>query len=243
MRFWEDTERIPSVGEAFGDNRRRGQTAPESLKADDWLRVLYTGASMNPTLVEPELLRVRPYGGERVRPGDIVCFRSLDGGRTVVHRVVAVGEEGIRTRGDRNGQDDAWVLPAADIIGRVTAAQRGTRRRKVPGGWRGFAALHYARLGSGIGRRAGTVPHKLYELAASLGPFDRLLPRALRPRMVRFDARHRVLLRLVMGRQAVGQYDDQRAVWHIRRPFRLFVDERALRRFGSLVSSLGADQQ
>jgi hypothetical protein len=198
---------------------------------------------MNPSLVEPELLQVRPYRGERVRPGDIVCFRSPDGGRTVVHRVVAVEAQGIRTRGDRNGCDDAWVLPAADIIGRVTAAQRGTQRRKVPGGWRGFAALRCARLGRGIRRRAGTVPHKLYELAASLGPFDRLLPRALRPRVVRFDARNRVFLKLVMGRLAVGQYDDQRAVWHIRRPVRLFVDEQALGRAGSLVNRLRADQQ
>jgi len=243
MRFWEDTERIPSVGEAAGKDARREQVAHASVTADDRLRALYTGASMSPTLVEPELLQVRPYRGERVRPGDIVCFRSPDGGRTVVHRVVAVEAQGIRTRGDNNERDDEWVSPAADIIGRVTAAQRGTRRRNVPGGWRGLAALRCARLGHGIRRRTGTVPHKLYDLAAGLGPFDRLLPRALRPRVVRFDARCRVLLKLMMGRQAVGQYDDQRAVWHIRRPFRLFVDERALRRIGSLVNSLGADQQ
>jgi hypothetical protein len=239
MRFWEDTERIPSVGEAPGDNPRRDETSLKSLTADDWLRVLYTGASMNPTLVEPELLQVRPYRGERMRPGDIVCFRSPDGGRTVVHRVVAVGADGVRTRGDNNERDDAWVLPAADIDGRVTAAQRGTRRRNLPGGWRGFAALRCVRLGRGIRKRAGTAPHKLYDLAAGLGPFDRLLPQSLRPRVVRFEVRHRVFLKLLMGRLAVGQYDDQRAAWHVLRPIRLFVDEQALTKAGALVCNVG----
>ncbi len=256
-QLWKDTEHIPSVGEVYRGEHRRDQTASRSITTDDWQHVLYTGTSMNPTLDEPDLLEVRPYGTARVRPGDVVCFRSPGSGEMVVHRVVSIGDRspvsgraidgvtkyGIRTRGDNNAADDPWVLQADDIPGHVTAVRRGTRRRRVPGGWRGFAALRWARLGLEIRRRAGPVPHKLYELAISLGPFDRMLPGALRPRVVRFDARDRVFLKLVMGKLAVGQFDKRRAEWHISGLVRPFVDKQTLGRVCSLGDLRTADRQ
>jgi SynChlorMet cassette protein ScmC len=239
-RFWEEVERVLPVAvlpESGENERARRQASVDSLIARDSRRLVYTGASMNPTLVEPELLQVEPYRSQRVTPGDIVCFKSPDGDMTVVHRVVSVErerveddspKEHIRTRGDNNAWNDAWALPASQVIGRVTAAQRGTRKRKVHGGWRGFATLRWERLGQGIRRRAGRVPHKLYGLLAGLGPFDRLLPRSVRPRLVRFDARYRVFLKLLMGGQTVGQYDDRREEWRIRRPFNLFINRQSL---------------
>ena len=230
-RFWDEVVRVLPAGtspELGRDSLGRGPASIESLVARDWRRLVYTGASMNPTLVEPELLHVEPYGERQVRPGDVVCFRSAGDDLTVVHRVVTVGPDGIRTMGDSNPAADVRVLRAAEIIGRVTTAQRGTRRRTVRGGWQGLAAFRLARLFRGMRRRAGSVPQKLYNLAADAGPLDRLLPRSLRPRVVRFEARQRVFLKLLMGRFAVGQYDDRRERWRLSRPLRLFVDEQAL---------------
>jgi hypothetical protein len=48
-----------------------------------------------------------------------------------------------------------------------------------------------------------------------------------------------VFLKLLMGRLAVGQYDDQRAAWHVLRPIRLFVDEQALTKAGALACNGG----
>ena len=277
-RFWEEIERVlPETGDRRQETGDRvpppgvparvpaeGSTMEPSRFADGPLRVVYTGPSMNPTLHEPDLLEVKPYGTGRVRPGDVVCFKSPEKGTMVVHRVVAVrrretgdgrpeddtecprrrgqkskvkseepGVEGqesivIRTRGDNNAVDDAWVLQARDIIGRVTAAQRGARRRVIAGGWKGLVVLRCARLGGGIQRSADLLPHTLYRLLVGLGPLDRLLPRSLRPRLVWFNARYRVFLKLLSGRQTVGQYDDRREEWRIQRPFRLFVDEQKL---------------
>ena len=238
--FWEKIEGVLPAGDLPGggkDGRDRDSVSVESLMACDSLRVVYTGTSMNPTLDEPDLLEVKPYGTRRVRPGDVVYFKSPGTGTMVVHRVVLVGGrgtgdggpwDGIRTRGDNNSADDDGVLRPGDIIGRAKAAQRGARRRAVLGGWRGFAVLRYLRLGRGIRRYAGLIPHTLYSFLTGLGPFDRLLPASLRPRLVRFDARYRVSLKLLMGRQTVGHYDDRRDGWYIRRLFRLFVDERTL---------------
>ena len=247
-RFWEDIERVLPVGALPGAREDSGDRAPvsvESLMARDSLRVVCTGRSMNPTLRESDLLEVKPYGTWRVRTGDVVCFKSNETGKTVVHRVVSVGRrgtgdggpaEGIRTRGDNNPTGDPWVLQAGDIIGRVKAAQRGARRRVVHGGWRGPMVLRGARLGQRIRRYIGPLPHILYDFVAGLGPFDRLLPVSLRPRLVRFDARYRVFLKLLSGTQTVGQYDDRLQRWYIRRPFRLFVDEQTLRKAGALAS-------
>jgi SynChlorMet cassette protein ScmC len=230
-RFWDEIERVLPAEACSESNGPRAGPSPalaESLITRDSRRLVYTGASMNPTLVEPELLQVAPYRTGRVRPGDIVCFKSPDGNLTVVHRVVKVDANGIHTRGDSNRWDDERVLQPADIVGRVTAARRGSRCRPVGGGWRGLAILRCARLTRGIRSRAGSVPHKLFSLVVGFGPFGRLLPRSLRPRVVRFDARYRVFLKLLMGRLTVGQYDDRRGKWCISRPARLLVDERDL---------------
>ncbi|MFO7650117.1 MAG: SynChlorMet cassette protein ScmC [bacterium] len=245
-RFWEEIERVLPVGDlpaprqaglpgAGADVRRPDPVSVDALTADDSLRVVCTGASMFPTLDEPDLLEVRPC--RRVRPGDVVCFVSPETGKTVVHRVVSVSRRspaagpprgGIRTRGDNNREDDPWVLPADSITGRVVAAQRGGRRRPVRGGWPGLLGLHGTRLVRGAWRRVGVLPHLLYRVLARLGPFDRLLPRRLRPRPVRFGNRYRAFLKLLMGRQAIGYYDFRLKRWQIRRPFRLFVAERTL---------------
>jgi hypothetical protein len=104
-------------------------------------------------------------------------------------------------------------------------------------GWKGLMVLRCARLGRGMRKSAGLLPHTLYRLVVGLGPFDHLLPASLRPKLVRFDVRSRVILRLVMGKLTVGQYDDRREEWHIRRPFRLFVDKQTLPSPMSIVQS------
>jgi signal peptidase I len=246
-RFWEKIEGVLPVGDFPGsgvESSDRDPVSVESLMAGDSLRVVYTGTSMNPTLDEPDLLEVRPYGTARVRPGDVVCFKSPETGKTVVHRVVSVGsrspvsgramdgrsKDSIRTRGDNNRTDDRGVLQAGDIIGRVTTAQRGAQRRKVHGGWQGFAVLRRVRLCRRIRSSAGLLPHTLYRFVAGLGPFDRMLPASLRPRPVRFAVRYRyrVFRKLLMGRRTIGHYDYRLMKWHIQRPFRLFVCERTL---------------
>jgi len=245
-RFWEKIEGVLPVGDLPGsgeDSLGRAPMSVESFMADDTLRVVCTGTSMSPTLDEPDLLEVEPYGTAPVRPGDVVCFKSPETGKTVVHRVVSVGPPKlgthhsslithrsalIRTRGDNNPADDEGVLQAGDIIGRVRTAQRGARRWRVHGGWMGLAVLPWARLGRRIRSSTGLLPHTLYHFLAGLGPFDRTLPASLRPRLVRFNTRYRAFLKLLMGRQTIGHYDFRRKEWHIRRPFRLLVDEQTL---------------
>jgi hypothetical protein len=42
--------------------------------------------------------------------------------------------------------------------------------------------------------------------------------------VVRFKIRGKDRERLLIGRRVVGQYSEERGEWHIRRPWRFFVD-------------------
>ncbi len=237
-RFWEMIGGVLPVGDASAPapgSQDREPVSVESHAAGESLRVVCTGPSMIPTFDEPDLLEVRAYRETPVRRGDVVCFQSPGTGKTVVHRVVAIGPDGVRTRGDNNSMDDPWVLQAENIVGRVKAAQRGTRRRVLHGGGRALLALRFARLRRSARIRTALVLDSLYKSIARLGPFDRVLPLDLRPRLVRFDTRYRAFPKLLMGRRVVGQYDPRRRKWRVRRPFSLFVNEETLSQSGVLV--------
>jgi signal peptidase I len=215
----------------------------ESVVIDGRRRIVYAGPSMNPTLREPDLLWVEPYGNGPVRVGDVVCFKSPEKDANIVHRVISVvhPEVGtphsslltphsalICTRGDNNPQPDPWAIGVDSLLGRVVAAQRGSRRRPIPGGRTGRIVAWSVRLRKAIWRVAAGIVSGAYQCLVRCGPFDFLLPGGLRPRLVSFNGRAAATLKLLMGRRVVGRYDRESKEWQIRRPFRLFVDARAL---------------
>ena len=209
----------------------------ESVLIDGRRRIVYTGPSMNPTLREPDLLWVEPYGNRAVRAGDVVCYKSPEENVNIVHRVVSVGgrgtadggpKDGIRTRGDNNPGLDTGVLATDDLLGRVVTAQRGSQLRPIPGGLTGRMVAWSARLRKVVWRVVADVVSCAYQGLVRSGPFDFLLPGGLKPRPVCFNGRGTATLKLLMGRRTVGHYDYRFNQWRIRRPFRLFVDEHSL---------------
>ncbi len=249
--FWVEIERVlaetpsprssPLGGEGVtplslpgrGVGGEGGAAPTDSHPDDDTLHVVYTGISMKPTLIEPELLEVVPYGRRSLRPGDVVYFRPPEGQKELVHRVVAVTSSNarpprIQTRGDNNPSADPYLLGPADVIGRVVAAQRGSRRRRILGGLPGVVEGTTARQWGHTNRGIARLLHSAYRVLARSGLFRRLLPASLRPRIYFFQARRCPFYKLMVGGRVVGQYDIQQQEWHIDRPFRLFVDEAAL---------------
>jgi len=47
--------------------------------------------------------------------GDVVTFRVPDGGERVTRRVVSIGDDGVRTRGDAVAAADPWRVAPADV--------------------------------------------------------------------------------------------------------------------------------
>ncbi|HUS94763.1 MAG TPA: signal peptidase I [Patescibacteria group bacterium] len=195
---------------------------------DNPLMLCHTGVSMMPTLCEQDLLEVQLCNDLSVRVGDVIVFR-MPGQRTItVHRIIGIKPDGIRTKGDNNDYEDPCLLKPDDVVGCVVAAWRGHLRRKITRGKTGLMEIEFARLLRIIDRRVCTLLYPLYVLPARAGIIQRLLPVPLRPRVVAFRSGGRQRLHLLLGQHCIGHYEENGGCWTIRRPFRLFVDERLL---------------
>ncbi len=190
----------------------------------------YVGPSMNPTLSEPEIMEIMPYSGRSLRVGDVAFFLPPKTDRPVVHRIVRVAPGGISTLGDNNTGEDTFLLQPQDIKGRVVAAWRGQKRRKIAGGLPGRITGRRLRWRRVLDRGMSPLLHPLYYALSRRGLIARLLPAPFRPRVVVFQTQGRDQLRLLLGQHIIGRYDDRKRQWQIQRPFRLFVDERVLQR-------------
>ncbi len=183
---------------------------------------------MEPVLRGRELLEVEPYGDRPVRAGDVVLFRSRRNQLPVVHRVIQVAENGIRTRGDNNRFDDAERIVQGDILGHVVAAWRGQKRCVIHGGLAGRLFVTWRRLMRRGLRLGGRWLGPAYRAVARSGVCRHLLPERWKPRVVSLVLDGVPVRRLYCGSRMIGEYDSRTGKWRIRRPFLLFVDAAAL---------------
>ncbi len=221
MRHFRDNVRLIRDRQTAVPSPMLLDTGPESVSF-----CAYKGTSMRPTLVESDLLEIRPYGRRPLRVGDVILFLPPDGDRPAVHRVVNVTSAGIRTKGDANTRTDPWLVRPEDVFGRVVWAARGRKRRPIYGGcagrlWslgiRGFKVLerHLSFVYHGLARRAF---------------LRRVVPLQKRMRIISTGRKGERAFTILFGPWLVGRYHPGMTRWQIRRPFRLFVDEQSLPR-------------
>ena len=192
--------------------------------------ITYTGSSMNPTLRRPDLLEVAPYAGRPIRVGDVVLFESPDTHDYVVHRVVRMTPQGIRTRGDNSENDDPYTLGPGNVLGRVAWAWRGQHRRTIAGGRLGRAVGYWAGWQLAIDRMGDRLLYPLTGLLARRGALRFLMPAGLTPRVVVFETDGSESWRILFGATVIGQYDFRLNRWCVKWPFRPLVDESSLPR-------------
>lgn len=228
--FWNHVERAVA-DRTTGCCAERDATEPEVPCCErgapsEHRFVVYTGQSMKPTLGDLEVLEILPTAGRLPRVGDVIYFLPPCRDHGVVHRVVGVTPQGIRTRGDHNATDDREVVSPDQVVGQVVAAYRGAARRAIQGGWRGRLEAMQARVASRLARLLvplGRQPyHWLARATAALLPTRRQL------RVVRFSGRGHDHHKLLWGPKLVGHYDPLRRQWVIRFPHRLLLDEARL---------------
>ncbi len=87
-----------------------------------------TGGSMSPNVRSADVLTLAPIGNRPVHLGDVVAFARPDG-RLVVHRVIALDAERLRTRGDAASKADASIAREI-LLGRVEKIHRRGRRAR-----------------------------------------------------------------------------------------------------------------
>lgn len=185
----------------------------------------HVGNSMNPTLLTSDILEIIRYGNMSLNVGDVIFFLPNGESSPVVHRISQINhDEGIRTRGDKNSKNDPWLLQPEDVFGRVVAAWRGQKRRAIASGKTGTLIYSFSRIKRIVDRTLSSAFGPLYHFLSLRGIVQSLLPNRFKPRIIAFQINGKKQLKLMMNCQQVGYYDTQQKRWHIRRPFRLFVD-------------------
>ena len=188
----------------------------------------YIGTSMKPTLKSGDRLLVIPCDGQEIRRGDVIVFIPPGGDSKIVHRVISVNLDEIKTRGDNSYHEDDWVLRRENILGRVVATQSINRRRRIFGGPLGRLFAVKVRIIRAIDSPVSYLLRPAYNELAKVSIFTRLLPAQMRPRVISLNRGEGKELQLLMGRHVIGRSLPGMTRWHIRRPFRLFVDEASL---------------
>jgi signal peptidase I len=186
------------------------------------------GFSMTPTIRRSDVLRISSYDGKRVRPGDVVVFKST--GQTVltVHRVLSRDATGIKTAGDNNDEVDPEYLKPGDIIGRVDYLQRGFKLKRVHRGWSGSLIGRVMRLRRLLDYRLSRIGRPAYEWLIRHKVFIKWPFGSIRIKVVSFTRNGAQELQLLWGTRVIGWFAPEFGTWRIKRPFRLFIDESSL---------------
>lgn len=87
------------------------------------------GGSMWPTIRDGARVLVTPCDPRGLRAGEVVAYAR--GGGVVIHRVVSVGAEGLRCRGDALSRDDAPVA-WGDVLGRAGVVDQRALSLRLP---------------------------------------------------------------------------------------------------------------
>ncbi|HMP72069.1 MAG TPA: S24/S26 family peptidase [Kiritimatiellia bacterium] len=103
------------------------------------------GPSMHPVLRDGDLVHIEPTGAAGVYTGAIVLVRYK--GRLVLHRVVALREQGsmVELAGDA-AVEDVQRVPASDVLGKVIWRQRNQVRRRLDTPWARWLGMVWHKL-------------------------------------------------------------------------------------------------
>jgi signal peptidase I len=198
-----------------------GPCLPENLR-------LAVGPSMEPTLKPGDVVSVEPYGSKRPARGDVIVFRPPGEDRYITHRIQHITPEGIIARGDNNSRVDTWMLNSEDITGRVVTVERRGATRQVRGGRAG--RIRAFRLHCVRSLRPLLTPalSPFYKALSRSRCCARLVPLRQKMKVISLERKEGRELQLLLGRTVVGRLLPNHDQWVIRRPFRLFVDEKTL---------------
>lgn len=190
--------------------------------------VFCRGESMRPLFRPGDRIRFIPCRLEDLRQGDVIIFTPPGQEVRVVHRVVSKGPGSVRTKGDANPCPDTVVTRQEQIVGRALSVERKGRLIPVRGGLAGRVFVSCIRAFRKCDHWASYTLHPCYRGLVRSGLFRAILPPALRPRVVSFERGGSREMQLVLGKRIIGRRSAGAGTWTIRRPFRIFVDERAL---------------
>lgn len=197
---------------------------PDQVKGVGLTRCfVYTGSSMRPTFHGGQLLYVRPMAQD-VAVGDVVVFADTEKG-CVVHRVIAVTDEGLITRGDNNRLDDSAPIPPEHVIGRVEMVGAGERLKALPGGRRGLRWVQVRRELHQVERWLRRVIGAPYRALYNIPAIHLILTRFLFQHLEvgRFETPVGPVFKFIRGGKVIARWATSQTHPEIERPYDLFI--------------------
>jgi len=97
----------------------------------------YRGRSMWPVFQEGDLLEVKPTTFAELRAGDCITYRSHPDGTLITHRIFAMRDGIMHTRGDAMPWPDDFTVSEPQLVGKVIRRYRLGSLQVVVGGVKG----------------------------------------------------------------------------------------------------------
>jgi hypothetical protein len=97
------------------------------LDRDVPFRFRARGWSMAPFIRDGDVISVSPFRGDLPEAGEVVAFVRPDVGNLVVHRVVGRRGTASLIQGDGVAEYSDGIIPAENLLGRVTQVERNGR--------------------------------------------------------------------------------------------------------------------
>lgn len=193
------------------------------------MKMIYSGSSMNPILKDGDCLEVIPYVNRKIHSGDVVIFKNPKKEHYVVHRVISINLQGVKTKGDNNHTIDPWILSPDDIRGQVVnSIQKNKKKISI---YDSLSAKILARV-LRLKKMAVLTILKIFR-SANYFPTKQFIGKGLlsglvKTQVVRFHRPEGIEMQLILGQRVIGRSRPGNVHWKIRRLFRFLVDERNL---------------
>lgn len=183
------------------------------------------GPSMYPTLKPGDGIEFCPYKTpSEMRVGDVIVYPHPNGTMDVVHRIIAVRDGVVITRGDNNNKIDPYNVHFDHITGKVTGAKRRRRRISIKGGKSGFF-IHKLMLFRKYARPYALAPFRFISNRIAASGLFNMFHSALDLKIVQIQRNHDSLRILVSGNRAIGKQMAGSGEWRIRFPYKLFINK------------------
>jgi len=184
----------------------------------------YRGDSMRGTFRLGDRLLIEPVLFVDIYPGDVIVYRGTneqENVEDVAHRVVAITENGLITRGDNNSRHDFTPVQCDQIIGKVVEMERRRRKQVVVGGAKGLrrAKLQWAIL------RLDRFVRRLFRFPYHLLRNSQIIPKLWRPFITEINLKTErgLLVKYIYKQRTVAIWDVSQHKFNCRKPFDLVI--------------------
>ena len=184
----------------------------------------YRGNSMRGTFYPGDYLLITPVSFASIYPGDVIVYRGIteqEISEDVVHRVVAITETGLITRGDNNRCHDFAPVQCDQIIGKVVEMERGGGKQVVVSGSKGLrrAKLQWAIL------RLDRFVRLLFRFPYHKLRNSQIIPKLWRPVIteIHLKTERGSLVKYIYKRRTVAVWDASQKKFDCRKPFDLVI--------------------